>query len=259
MAMAVCNICGASDWKDQNGRIGVRCGSCGSVERTRATKLVLDHLRIPAKGSRVLHFAPERGLYRFFSDNVVNGYDPVDLSPENFSGMSVRRFDIVADSPSLKDNYYDLIVHSHVIEHIPCNLAYIFYHLSRALKPNGLHVFSAPFLSGHYDEYLGPLPKEESVRRFGQDDHIRKLGTDDTHLQLGLIMKLQARYTLSDYADEETMDACNIPISDRSGLNSSTVIVASKFDYLLRDHHAPFEWAVSKAKRMLSSLSNRRR
>lgn len=233
-AVTTCNICGSSDWKDQGSRIGVRCGGCNSLERTRAIKIVLDKLELPKANSKILHFAPEFGLAKRFAEVSPSGYDPVDFSPENFRNLPVRKFDLIADSPKLVSNYYDLIIHSHVMEHIPCNLAYVFFHLSRALKPDGAHVFCLPFMHGHYDEYLGPLPPEEAKRRFGQGDHFRWIGTSDIDRHLGSFMKLKPKYSLSDYADDGTMDRYNIPMRERTGLNGSTIIVAAKSDYLLQ-------------------------
>lgn len=217
-----------------NGRVGVRCASCGSLERTRALKLVLDHLKLPQANSTVLHFAPEAGLARCLSEASPSGYDGVDISPENFPNLKVRKFDIITDCPSLPSNHYDLILHSHVAEHIPCNLAFMFYHFSRALKPSGFHVFCIPIMSGHYDEYFGPLTSDEAVRRFGQNDHVRRFGIDDLHLHLGMIMKLKKQYDLSDYVQDKIMDEYNIPTKERSGLNSSTIFVTRKSDYLLQ-------------------------
>lgn len=228
-----CNLCGSSDWKNMGKRIEVRCGTCSALERTRAIKLVIDHLKLPRRNSRILHFAPEPRLAFDFFNASPEGYDPVDYTPDNFPQLNVKKFDLVRDSQYLPSNYYDLIVHSHVLEHIPCNLAFIFYHLFRTLKPEGYHIFCIPFMSGSYDEYFGELPPEEATKRFGQKDHVRKFGTADVDRHLGMIVKLKDKYDLSDYADNATMDLFNIPVPDRSGLNSSTIFVTRKSDYLL--------------------------
>ncbi len=229
-----CNICGSAQWSDMNGRIAVKCQSCGSLERTRAIKLIIDKLRIPSATSKILHLAPETGLLNYLSSVSPAGYEAVDYSPENFPSKKVRRFNIITDCSTLVENNYDLIIHSHVAEHIPCALAYMFFHLSRSLKRDGYHIFCLPLMAGHYEEDFGPLTEEEAFRRFGQGDHVRRFGIDDLDRHLGLIMRLEPHYSLSKYASEAEMDSCNIPPSERSGFNGSTIFVARKTDYLLQ-------------------------
>lgn len=170
----------------------------------------------------------------YLSSISPEGYEAVDYNPENFPSKKVRRFDIITDSPNLVENHYDLIIHSHVAEHIPCTLAYMFFHLSRSLQPDGYHLFCLPLSAGHYEEDFGPLTEEEALRRFGQGDHVRRFGIDDLDRHLGLIMRLEPQYSLSKYASESEMDSCNIPPSERSGFNGSTIFVARKTDYLLQ-------------------------
>ncbi|WP_170990119.1 methyltransferase domain-containing protein [Aquamicrobium sp. LC103] len=236
---ANCNICGSNDWADMNGRSGVRCASCNSLERTRAIKLVLDRLNIPKPGDYILHFAPERGLAEYFARVSPGGYAPVDFDPSLYSKTDVTKFDLTTDGESLPSDHYDLIIHSHVLEHVPCNLAYVFHHLSRALKATGYHIFSVPLMRGHYDEYFGPLSSEEAVRRFGQHDHVRRFGLADISRHLGAIVRINKNYSLYEYADEETISHHNIPASQRSGLHSSTVFVTRKQDYLLGEYERP--------------------
>jgi SAM-dependent methyltransferase len=146
----------------------------------------------------------------------------------------VRRFDLVAASPSLPDNHYDLILHSHVLEHVPCNIANVLLHLYRALKPNGLHVFCVPLAPGHYDEYLGPMSAEEATKRFGQSDHVRSFGVRNLDRHLGLLVNINPKPLLYDTFDKSTSDQRNIPESERAGLSGSTVFVTRKADFLLQ-------------------------
>ena len=44
-----CNICGGAEFLDMNVRKGVRCGQCGSLERTRLLWLYLERLEISNK------------------------------------------------------------------------------------------------------------------------------------------------------------------------------------------------------------------
>lgn len=231
----VCNLCGCDQWGDMNGRIGVLCQGCGSLERTRAIKLVLDNVWQFSGNERILHIAPEKGLYDFFRATTTSGYyEAVDYNPEGYAGLALNKFDLVADAPRLPSDCYDLIIHSHVREHVRCNIAHMFFHLTRALKPNGLHIFCLPLMEGYYEEDLGPLAEDEALRRFGQSDHVRRFGIKDLDRHLGLILKIQSEYSLYDYANETAIASSNIPRSERSGLNGSTVFVTRKSDYLLQ-------------------------
>jgi phosphoglycolate phosphatase len=230
---SVCNICGGSDWKDINMRAAVFCGTCGSYERTRAMKLVLDSLDRPQPGDRILHFAPEKGLSDWFSKTCGVGYEPADIDPSIYPHARVRQFDLVTDTASLPSNSYDLVVHNHVLEHIPCSLAHVLFHLHRALTPRGKHVFSVPIMSGCYEEDFGELTHENATKRFGQFDHVRRFGRDDMDRHLGQLLDVDLNYNLYAYRSRSELEACNIPEIYRTGLHSCTIFVAGKYDYKL--------------------------
>lgn len=212
----------------------VRCTKCGSLERTRALKIQLDKNISKFDNLNILHFAPERGLYEFFKNASPSGYDAVDYSPELFPGLDLRKFDIVSDCETLSPSHYDIIIHSHVLEHIPCNIAYFFFHAARTLKKDGTHIFCIPILSGYYDEYFGPLPTEERIRRFGQDDHVRRFGVEDIRTSLGKIVRLPQLPSHYNFAYKDELDRHNIPAEIRSGFNSHTIFSIGKEDYLLQ-------------------------
>ncbi|WP_240477015.1 methyltransferase domain-containing protein [Roseivivax marinus] len=182
-----------------------------------------------------MHFAPERGLYPHLSAGGVATYDPVDFAPELFKFCNARKIDLCTDAARLPRHSYDLIIHSHIAEHIPCNITAVLFHLHRALKPGGMQLMCIPFLSGHYEEDLRALSDEEATRRFGQKDHVRKFGTADLRGTIGMIFRLPNRYSLLDWFSAETLDECNIPEAARSGFTPSTVLPVKKEDLLLAD------------------------
>lgn len=229
-----CNLCGSVEWVDMNGRIQVRCAKCSSFERTRAIKLTLDRLGLPKKDAKILHFAPEAAMGGWLHQRCGKGYRPVDLEPERYPSVNTQKFDLIADSPALPNDYYDLIIHSHVLEHVPVSLGYLFHHLTRTLKRDGYHIFCLPMMSGYYDEYFGPLSDDDATKRFGQFDHVRRFGVQDIDRHLGAFIRLQPKYSLYDFHSKEELDACNIPESERQGLNGSTVFVTRKPDYRLQ-------------------------
>ena len=230
-----CNICGNNTFGPQANRQNARCLRCGSLERTRALKLHLDRIGLPRKGDRVLHFAPELMIANLLKENVGAGYEPVDLFPNLFPGLEVKEFDLCLEAETLTPNSYDYIIHSHVLEHLPCNWTMILLFLHRALKPGGHHIMCFPILGGNYEESLAPLPREESVRRFGQDDHVRRFAAVDIKKTLGMVFKGDLEnHKLSRHFDTITLGNANIPFIMGSSLNSSTIFVFGKDDARIR-------------------------
>src|SRR3546814_17373430 len=89
----------------------------------------------------------------------------------------------------------DLILHSHVMEHIPCNITAVLYHLHRSLKPEGKQVCCVPIIrDGPYAEDLGPTSADDAAARFGQDDHVRTFGGQATRRHSGMLFSLPASH-----------------------------------------------------------------
>jgi hypothetical protein len=226
-----CNICGHTGFGPQGTRLNVRCLKCSSLERTRAMKLHLDRIGLPKRGDKVLHVAPERVISELLKEQAGDGYDGVDLFPELFPHIETRKFDLCVDAETLAPGFYDYIIHSHVLEHVPCNWTMILLFLHRALKPGGKHIFCMPILSGQFEESLQPLSAADAVRRFGQNDHVRRIGRDDLDKTLGMIFKGDLnRYILGNTFSDEVLDRVNIPETERRTLNSSTIFVFEKDD-----------------------------
>ncbi len=214
-------------------RKAVVCANCHSLERTRVVKLLLDHHKLPVPGSRVLHISPERGLATGFLNAEIE-YEPVDIRPDLFDFCDVRKLDLCAGAANLPNEHYDLIVHSHVMEHVPCCVTAVLYHLHRSLKPDGYHVMCIPFMDGHYEEALGPLEPAEAEERFGQHDHVRRFGRDDIAATLGMVFDLPLPYDLHERFSSQQLDEVNIPRGERQNLTGSTVFVLRKGDIRLR-------------------------
>lgn len=132
---------------------------------------------------RVLHFAPERSLFSVLSNNGQNkSYRGFDVAPERyeFAGNLMTRHDLGDIAATRKLPVADIIVHNHVLEHVPANFVETIEVLNSLLAPGGVHVFSIPIRKGKFDEDLSPsLTGEERTRRFDQEDHMRIFGTDD--------------------------------------------------------------------------------
>lgn len=230
----ICNCCGGTEFVAQRRRGTVRCAKCHSLERTRAMRLVLETLDLPKPDSRVLHFAPEPGISEWMRKRVGKGYEAVDFQPSRYEWAGARKFDLTTDAELLQSETYDLIVHSHVMEHVPCNVTAVLFHLHRALKPNGLQVCCIPFMpKRRYEESLEALPAEDATSRFGQHDHVRRFGALGIEHTLGMIFPLPD-YDLRDLVPEEALIKHNIPKYAWTGLTPHTILLLAKDSIKLR-------------------------
>jgi hypothetical protein len=228
-----CNLCGNEKFADVNSRKNVKCTKCGSLERTRLLWLYIQVLRLD-KNSKVLHLAPEKGLYNELSKSLDSeNYIVADFYPKNYSFADrCIRLDLcnLDDQPSCE---YDLILHSHVLEHTLCNIAYTLYHLHRMLKGNGRHVCIIPFMGGKYDECFQDLTSEDRQRRFGQHDHVRRFGREDVSSHLGKIINLPSNFDATRDFDIQQLREANIPENHWKGFHIGTVLNLEKNDFRL--------------------------
>jgi phosphoglycolate phosphatase len=233
---ASCNICGGTEFKNSGRRVAVRCVKCGSKERTRLLKMHMDRLGLPRPGSRMLHLAPELGLYNLYSAMLGDGYEAVDYVPEAYRGMNVGRIDLVSDAESLPSESYDIIMHSHVVEHIPGNITAVLFHLHRALKPGGFHAMCVPLLRDSYSEHLGKMTAEEAVKHFGQFDHVRRFSAVDLELTLGMVFRLPDldAFDLADMFGEDALTRHRIPEGTWRGRRYNNIFIIGKDDLKLK-------------------------
>lgn len=182
-----CPICKGTSFEDFNGRQNARCSTCRAVERHRLMWMILERLGGFSEGKRVLHVAPELGLARKFMELSGSTYHAVDFDVARYNSqvMEVRPLDLCSDLPEIADASYDLILHSHVLEHVPCDVKGVLKELDRILAPGGLHFFSVPTRGEHTDEDLSAdLSHAERLARFGQEDHMRIFGRSDLQSML---------------------------------------------------------------------------
>jgi phosphoglycolate phosphatase len=224
-----CPVCGGEEFVDFRKSPKIQCADCGSLSRHRAAWMFLrDYVR-PQPDWRVLHLAPDLSLARLFMSVCNDGYDPADISPEGFArkiGRPVRRLDLVTDAATLPSEHYDLVVHSHVIEHIPANATLVLQHLQRAIKPGGVHLFAFPLRPGYSKENLDTtMPPEDRKRDFGHIHHYRRFGMDDFDINIGPVIGVSSSYSLEDFFPAETLLAANIPRKVWRGTGSTVFMV----------------------------------
>lgn len=180
MAHTICPVCNSEDSLDPfNGRANAICRNCGCMERSRLMWMALRQLKLPHENTRVLHFAPEEGLSRHLYKACQ--YTAKDFAPQKYRKrpFPVEQFDLCSDTHSVPDASYDLILHNHVLEHLPCRVEDVLVELDRILAPGGIHMFSIPIKGPVTVEDLSPdLTPQQRLERFGLEDHMRVFGAD---------------------------------------------------------------------------------
>lgn len=198
-----CNACGSYlrkwQWHGENsavhclwnlvgsGRRRCLCPICHSIDRER---LILQYLN-KMKGTQkidtfdVLHFAPELPVRKWFDTNNVNSYLGVDFFSTGYQYNDVSFADI--QNLDFKSNSFDLIICSHVMEHVPDDTKSLL-ELWRVLRSNGQILLMVPYATNLKETINGSLQdsSERRLENFGQKDHLRLYGQDLTEKLLNL-------------------------------------------------------------------------
>jgi len=164
-------------------RKNAKCRNCSSLERHRLLYLYFNNKTNLFDGSekRLLHFAPEKSFYNIFSEKKYIEYIPCDLFPEQYiyydKKVKIRKVDIT--NISFEDNFFDIILCNHVLEHIPDDIQAM-KEMYRVMKKGGWGILSVPIDYSRektYEDFTITAP-EERVKAFGQHDHVRWYGKD---------------------------------------------------------------------------------
>lgn len=168
-----CNICGRNDLFRPFGwplRPEAMCPHCGSLERHRLFKLWLDENRERIVGKRVLHFAPEAGISNLVRP-LAKTYVTADIAEGHDLQLNIEKIE-------LPDESYDLILCSHVLEHVDDRAALA--EMRRILVTGGIALLMTPVIEGWATTYENRTITEPNDRviHFGQEDHVRYFGSD---------------------------------------------------------------------------------
>jgi SAM-dependent methyltransferase len=158
-----------------------RCYQCNSSDRERLVYAYLENeinFFESNKKSRILHISPEPHLSGYIRKNEFLEYIGGDMFTEGYYYPDfVKNMDIT--SIPYSDNYFDLIICNHVLEHISeDNKAMAELH--RVLKPKGIAVLQVPIslvLENSFENEAINTPKLRA-EYFGQYDHVRIYGQD---------------------------------------------------------------------------------
>ena len=169
-----CPLCGFTGFFEAWGsppRWNARCPSCGSLERHRYLAVFLN--RTPSlitNGAVLLHFAPENFIAALLKKSDIR-YMSADLARDDVD------LKLNIENINVSDGQYDIIVCSHVLEHVDDRRA--LSELRRILKPNGIIIIMVPVTEcdGTYEDNTIRESNERLIH-FGDADHVRVYGAD---------------------------------------------------------------------------------
>ena len=227
-----CNLCGETEFIDGWSRKLSQCKSCRSLDRHRLLWFYLEKLNID-KSTRILHIAPEPGIYNKLKDLAGDNYITADIDPPEYGLFADCQLIDLKNLESWASNDFDLILHSHVLEHVACNIAYPLFHLHRMLKYTGTHLFIVPFMDGKYQESFCDISPDIRTKYYGWHNHFRSFGSEDIEMHIGKILNIPNFFNALDIASQLQLENANIAKVLWKGFNNSTVLQLKKHDYKL--------------------------
>jgi len=150
------------------------CPGTLSLERHRLLWLYLDkETNFLSSNLKVLHVAPEQVFYKKFKKLKNWEYFTFDLN----SPIADIKGDLI--STNFKDEYFDLIICNHVLEHIEDDKSAL-DEMYRILKYNGISILQVPINVKRENTFedLSIKSKIQREKYFGQYDHVREYGLD---------------------------------------------------------------------------------
>jgi SAM-dependent methyltransferase len=149
----------------------VYCPNCLSKNRERLVKDVLDHY-IDFKGKRILHFSPEKHLFRYLKPlaDVIT----IDIFPGFYKTIDRHIQHGDATALDFKDESFDLVIANHILEHIPDDKQAM-REMFRVLRTGGVAVLQCPWAENLSNTIEDPQIKDAAKQEelFGQADHVR--------------------------------------------------------------------------------------
>jgi SAM-dependent methyltransferase len=196
----------------------VICPYCLSKNRERLLKAVIAEY-LPIAGKKILHFSPERNLYRWLRRQAA--VTTVDLAPGFYRDIDPQIAFADATRLSFADSSFDIVIANHILEHIPDDKKAM-REIYRVLGPQGVAILQVP-----YSETLTTTIEEPDIRDpdrqaalFGQKDHVRIYALGDYAQKLeaaGFRVRLLDPAALSAFRtyaiqENETVILCYKPI-----------------------------------------------
>jgi SAM-dependent methyltransferase len=151
------------------------CPACRSWERQRVLMMYLENeTDVLATGARVLHLAPEPSLYQRLQREPKLICTTGDLQPGPDIDVQLDARELPFDGAS-----FDLIVCSHVLEHIDQDTQ-VAREFARVLKPTGQALIMIPVDHSRATTYEDPEVQAPAERAavYGHPEHERIYGLD---------------------------------------------------------------------------------
>jgi SAM-dependent methyltransferase len=193
-----CNCCGKTFSRflpyGNIPRANALCPWCHSLERTRLLWCYLEReTGVLRRRMRILHFAPEWIIRkRLWKSAGRRGYVSADINP----ALADRVIDITAIS--FPDNYFDLVICSHVLGHVD-NEPRAIDEMYRVLKPGGeaLIMTVIDLNNPRTLEDSSVCTPKERLKLYGEPDLLRLHGQDfEQRLQREIVTVEKIDYTL---------------------------------------------------------------
>ena len=190
------------------------CPHCGASDRERLLALYMLGMNLLTPATRVLEIAPSPTMINFFARSGVN-YRSADL----YSPLAQDKVDIT-DMYQYADGSFDLVLCSHVLEHVPDDTRAM-RELARVLSDNGTLLTLVPLPLGleKTDEDPAVTDITERWQRFGQDDHIRMYAKQDFVARLETSGLSTSQVGIEEFGAEHFTSA---------GISPSSVLYACK-------------------------------
>lgn len=161
-------------------RLDDACPACHGGDRARLKMLYLEQV-VLTKGQRkrVLHVAPEFGLYQRLKREANIDYVATDLDRKRYRHIpelvTADLTDLPFDAAS-----FDVVICSHVLEHVPDDRKAM-SEIRRVLIPSGTALLMVPLATDGLgtDEDLTVTSARERDECYGQYDHLRLYGRAD--------------------------------------------------------------------------------
>ncbi len=199
----VCACCGMH-WREfvpagKPERPGEMCLRCGGGRRQRLMAHFLTSQLKQRPRTRLLHFAPEVSLTRVITRLPNIEYQSIDIAED----VALTQGDI--QNLPFAGNTFDVIVCSHVLEHIPDD-AKAMGELRRVLTGDGVAYVMVPQDFERATTYEDPTITDPAGREraFGQDDHVRMYGRDFVDRLTKAGFNVETRRT-KEIADEQAI------------------------------------------------------
>jgi SAM-dependent methyltransferase len=154
------------------------CPWCDAFDRDRLTWLYLERVFRTLDNSRkyqLVELAPGDALRKKIAHYAFIKYRSVDLSRKDVD----ERADLTS-MVSYRDNSVDILLCSHVLEHIPDDRKAM-SEINRILKPDGVGILLVPLVIGLDETNEDPTINTDALRwrYFGAADHVRQYGKRD--------------------------------------------------------------------------------